>query len=133
MSNLKNSQPTSRRSIAILSLLGMTKLYPKNPYVVACCSMVFPGMGHLLLTMHYRGFILVLWTLFINYKAHVNPLILYSFIGDFEKAKTVVDIQWLSLYIPTYFFAIWDSYRTTVDLNQLYKLAAREDSEVIPC
>ena len=132
MSNLKNLEPTARRSIAILSLLGITKLYPRSPFVIACCSLVFPGMGHLLLTKHYRGFILVLWAFFINYKAHVNLLILYSFIGDFEKAKAVVDIQWLSLYIPTYFFAIWDSYRTTVDLNQLYKLAAREDSEVIP-
>jgi len=132
MSNQKNSKPTARRSIAILSLLGITKLYSKNPFVIACCSMAFPGMGHLLLTKHYRGFILVLLALFINHKAHVNLLILYSFIGDFEKAKAVVDIQWLSLYIPTYFFAIWDSYRTTVDLNQLYKLAAREDSEVIP-
>jgi hypothetical protein len=57
-------------------------------------------------------------------------LILYSFIGDFEKAKAVVDLQWMSLYIPTYIFAIWDSYRTTVDLNNSYMLAAREDTEI---
>lgn len=132
MSSLKDSEPTSRRSLAYISLLGTTQLHLRSPFVVACWSVAFPGMGHIILSRYLRGFILFIWELFVNYKAHVNLLILYSFIGDFEKAKAVVDIQWLSLYIPTYLFAIWDSYRTTVDLNQLYILAAREDAEIKP-
>ena len=36
------------------------------------------------------------------------------------------------LYIPTYIFAIWDCYRTTIDLNHSYRLAAREDAEIKP-
>jgi hypothetical protein len=59
-------------------------------------------------------------------------MILYSFIGDFEKAKEVADINWVLLYIPTYIFAIWDSYRTTVDMNHNYILASREDAEIKP-
>ena len=132
MSSLKDSEPTSRRSVAYTSLLGTTQLHLRSPFVVACWSVAFPGMGHIILSRYLRGFILFIWELFVNYKAHVNLLILYSFIGDFEKAKAVVDIQWLSLYIPTYLFAIWDSYRTTVDLNHLYILAAREDAEIKP-
>lgn len=132
MSSLKDSEPTSRRSICHISFLGVTQLHLRNPFVVACWSVAFPGMGHLMLSKYLRGFALFLWELFVNHKARVNLLILYSFIGDFEKAKAVVDIQWLSLYIPTYLFAIWDSYRTTVDLNQLYILAAREDAEISP-
>ena len=132
MSNLKDSEPTARRPLAYLGLLGTTQLHLRNPFVIACWSVAFPGMGHLLLSKYLRGFALFFWELFINYKANINLLILYSFIGDFEKAKAVVDIQWLSLYIPTYIFAIWDSYRTTVDLNHLYVLAAREDAEIKP-
>ena len=132
MSSSKNSEPTSRRSIAHLSSLGLTKINLKNPFVIACWSLLFPGMGHLLLSKYLRGFILFFWEFFINYKAHVNLLILYSFTGDFEKAKQVVDIQWLMLYIPTYIFAIWDSYRTTIDLNRLYVLATREDARIEP-
>ena len=132
MNNYNDSKPTKRRDLAHVGLLGTSQLHLRNPFVIACWSVAFPGMGHLMLSRYLRGFILFIWELFVNHKAHVNLLILYSFIGDFEKAKAVVDIQWLSLYIPTYLFAIWDSYRTTVDLNHLYILAAREDAEIKP-
>lgn len=111
MSNSKKSEQIARRSIAHLSSLGITKLHLRNPFVIACWSLAFPGMGHILLSKYLRGFILFFWEFFINSKAHVNLLILYSFTGDFEKAKQVVDMQWLMLYIPTYIFAVWDSYR----------------------
>ena len=132
MSSGKCNQYSARRSVAYLSLLGTTQLHLRNPFVIAAWSVAFPGMGHLLLSKYSRGFLLFLWEVFINYKAHINLLILYSFIGDFEKAKAVVDIRWMSLYIPTYIFAIWDSYRTTVDMNHAYMLAAREDAEIKP-
>ncbi|KAA9021129.1 hypothetical protein [Niallia endozanthoxylica] len=31
------------------------------------------------------------------------------------------------MYIPVYLFCIWDSYRTTVDMNRVYLLAEREE------
>jgi hypothetical protein len=132
MISLKYGEPEARRSIAYLSTLGTTQLHLRNPFVIACWSVAFPGMGHLLLSKYLRGFVLFIWEVYINYKANINLLILYSFIGDFEKAKSVVDIRWMSLYVPTYIFAIWDSYRTTIDLNHAYMLAAREDAEIKP-
>lgn len=132
MSSSKYGEPSARRTVAYVSLLGTTQLHLRNPFVIAFWSIAFPGLGHLLLSKYLRGFVLFLWEVFINYKAHINLLILYSFIGDFEKAKQVVDIEWMTLYVPTYIFAIWDSYRTTVDLNNSYRLAAREDAEIKP-
>jgi hypothetical protein len=132
MSSLKYGRPSARRSVAYLSLLGTTQLHLRNPFIVAAWSVAFPGMGHLLLSKYLRGFVLFIWEVFINYKARINLLIFYSFIGDFETAKQVVDIQWMSLYVPTYIFAIWDSYRTTIDMNHAYMLAAREDAVIKP-
>jgi hypothetical protein len=132
MSSLKYGEASARRAVAYLSLLGTTQLHLRNPFVIAAWSVLFPGMGHLLLSKYFRGFLLFLWEVFINYKAHINLLILYSFTGDFEKAKSVVDLQWMTLYVPTYIFAIWDSYRTTVDMNHAYMLAAREDAQIKP-
>jgi hypothetical protein len=132
MSNSKFGEPSARWAVAYISLLGITQLHLRNPFVVAAWSLVFPGTGHLLLSKYLQGFLLFIWEVFVNYKAHINLLILYSFIGDFEKAKAVVDIRWMSLYVPTYIFAIWDSYRTTIDLNHAYMLAAREDAEIKP-
>ncbi|MFD1413369.1 hypothetical protein [Oceanobacillus jeddahense] len=42
-------------------------------------------------------------------------------------ATNVLDSRWLLAYLPVYFFAIWDSHRTTVDMNKVYMLAERED------
>lgn len=132
MSSLRQGEPTSRRAMAYLSLLGTTQLHLRNPAVIAFWSVTFPGLGHLLLSKYLRGFLLFVWEIVINFKAHINLLILYTFLGDFEKAKEVVDIRWMILYIPTYVFAIWDSYRTAVDLNHTYMLAAREDAVIKP-
>ncbi|URZ14528.1 hypothetical protein [Clostridium felsineum] len=132
MNTLKYSKSSKRRTIAFLGLLGTSQLHLRNPYIIAFWSAAFPGMGHLLLSKYLRGFFLFTWEVVVNYKAHVNLLILYSFLGEFEKAKQVVNIQWLSFYIPAYLFAVWDSYRTTIDLNHAYILAAREDAEIKP-
>lgn len=126
------SANTSRRSIAYVSVMGTTQLHLRSPLIIALWSVAFPGLGHLLLSKYLRGYLLFIWELFINYKAKINLLMLYSFIGDIEKAKSVVDIQWMLLYIPTYIFAVWDSYRTAVDLNHTYILAASEDAEIRP-
>lgn len=122
--------PVVRRERAVVSILGTTQLHLRNPFAIAWWSAAFPGLGHLLLSKYYRGFMLFSWELFVNIKAHVNLAILYSFTGRFEMAKEVLNIEWMLLYAPMYIFAIWDSYRTTVDLNHNFLLAAREDAQI---
>ncbi|MGE5405645.1 MAG: hypothetical protein ACM3PP_11985 [Candidatus Saccharibacteria bacterium] len=112
-----------------MSTLGITSLHLRNPWVIAFWSAMFPGLGHLLLSKFLRGFLLFIWEVVINVKAHINLAILYSFTGRFEMAKDVLDTNWMLLYIPTYLFAVWDSYRTAIDINQNYLLAAREDAD----
>ena len=119
-----------RRYLAHVGLFGTTQLHLRNPYIIVGWSLLFPGFGHLLLSKYVRGYLLFIWEIFVNVNAHVNLALFYSFTGRFEMAKDVLDINWVLLYIPTYLFAVWDSYRTTVDLNHQYKLAAREDAEV---
>lgn len=73
-----------------------------------------------------------LWEVIINWQANINRAIFYSFIGEIETAKAVLNKEWALLYVGFYLFSIWDSYRTTVDLNNVYKLAAREDAQINP-
>jgi hypothetical protein len=119
-----------RRYTAYISPFGTTQLQLKNPYVIAWWSLAFPGAGHILLCKYLRGYLLFIWELYVNFHAHINLAILYSFTGRFQMAKDVLDKNWILFYIPTYLFAVWDSYRSTIGLNQQYKLAAREDAEV---
>ncbi len=119
-----------RRQVAYLSILGTTQLHLRNPYVIAWWSAAFPGMGHLLLSKYIRGFFLFIFEVTVNLQAHINTAILYSFTGRFELAKNVLDKRWLILYCSLYIFSVWDSYRTTVDINNNYILAVREDARI---
>jgi hypothetical protein len=125
-------EPPYRRKKAKVSVLGTTQMHLRNPWVIALWSAIFPGMGHLLLSKYISGFILFVWEIIVNLQSHLNLAIYYSFIGKVEEAEKVLDKRWLILYFPVFVFAIWDSYRTTVDMNNNFELACREDAEVKP-
>jgi len=126
MDNYTNDNK-ARRYTAHVSILGTTQIHLRNPVIIAWWSAAFPGFGHLLLSKYLRGFVLFLWEVIVNSQAHINMAIVYSFQGNFDKAIDVLDTQWLLVYFPVYFFAIWDSYRTTVDMNKVFILADREE------
>lgn len=125
MKNYSNDN-TARRYKAYISILGTTQIHLRNPYIIAWWSAAFPGFGHLLLSKYLRGFVLFIWEVVVNVQAHLNLAMLYSFEGRIDAAKHVLNTRWLLIYIPVYIFGIWDSYRTTIDLNKVYMLAERE-------
>lgn len=118
-----------RRFKAHVSTLGTTQLHLRNPHVIAWWSAAFPGFGHLLLSKYLRGYALFIWEIIVNNMAHLNQAMVLSFTGDIEMAKDVLDPRWTIMYIPVYIFAIWDSYRTTVDINKVFLLAERENAD----
>lgn len=124
--------PLPRRQRARVSILGTTQLHLRNPMIIALWSAIFPGCGHFLLSKYLVGIILFIWEVIINLESHMNLAIYYTFTGSFDLAKTVLNKDWLLLYIPTYLFAIWDSYRSTLDINHQFVLAAHEDAPVAP-
>lgn len=126
MDNFTNDN-TARRYKAHVSILGTTQLHLRSPYTVAWWSAAFPGFGHLLLSKYIRGFVLFMWEVIVNIQANVNLAMVYSFQGNIEMAKEILDTRWLLIYIPVYIFGIWDSYRTTTDMNRTYLLAEHEE------
>ncbi|MBT2734779.1 hypothetical protein [Bacillus sp. ISL-7] len=120
----------TRRLRAYLGIVDTPILHLRDPYIIAFWSVTFPGFGHLLLGKYYRGFLLVSWEFFINIYSKINTAMVYSFMGNFELAKEVLNVRLLHMYIPVYLFCIWDSYRTTVDLNNEYILAERETAPI---
>ncbi|WP_223192716.1 hypothetical protein [Paenibacillus sedimenti] len=119
-----------RRRIAFVSLIGITQLHLSNPLIIAWWSAAFPGFGHLLLSKYIRGFMLIGWEMLINTQTHLNEAMVYTFLGQFEHASEVLNIRWMSMYAPVYLFAIYDSYRTSVDINHQFVLAKRENAPI---
>ncbi|WP_409298569.1 hypothetical protein V1498_09610 [Peribacillus sp. SCS-26] len=112
----------NRRESAKLSLWGTSIIHARNPVMVALWSMAFPGYGHLLLNKYIRGYALIAWEFFINQETNLNLAIIYTFTGSFSNAKSILNLDYLYLYIPIYLFSIWDSYRSTVEMNNIYYL-----------
>jgi len=127
-----NQSTPARRVRAYLSTFNTTQIHLRNPWVVAFFAFSFPGFGNLLQHRYAKAFILISWEVFINHHAKVNSSILYSLLGDFERAKAVVDERWLIIYVGIYMYSIWDSYRSSVDLNKQYLLAERENAPMSP-
>ena len=132
MNNLTQSIRNQRRPKGIVTSVSTNYIHLRNPYVIAMWSAFFPGFGHISLGSYAQGFILFLWEMLVNINAHINMAILYSFQGKFELAKDIINKRWVYLYVPVFIYAIMSSYRVTVDLNKLTKLAEFERSPIIP-
>ncbi len=121
-----------RYSKGQISVFGINSVYPRPPWITAWWSATFPGFGHMYIGKYLLGFILIIWELVVNNQSHLNMAIALSFLGKFEEAKTQLDQNWALLYVAVYAFSIWDSYRSSVEINKNHTLAEIEDAPVAP-
>ncbi len=92
----------------------------KKPWVVACWSMIMPGIGQLLISRLLSGFFLIIMWVIISYFSNAYTSLVYTFIGDFYNAKLVSNTQWL-LYLPSiYIYSIYGAYTSTIQNNKLF-------------
>lgn len=74
-------------------------------------SIALPGFGQLLNRKYIKAFILISLEVIVNVKGKINIVIMYSYLGDMQKAIDEANFLWLMFYPCLYFFAIWDAYR----------------------
>ena len=106
----------------ILSPVGTSYLYSRNPWVPAWWSVILPGLGHITLGQNMRGLVLMAWEILINDRAHLNLAIYYTLLGHHDVARSLLNYRWAVLYPAFYAFTIWDAYRVTVEYNNLARL-----------
>lgn len=105
-----------------LSVFTINYVTERNPLLVLWWSAATPGFGHIMLGKYLQGFLLVVWEFYTNLKAHLNKAIYLSMTGEFDKAKEILDTNWIQLYVAVYVFTMWDSYCKTNDTNKLARL-----------
>ena len=127
-----NNNRYPRHPKGALTAFGALGTHLRKPWVTAWWSAALPGFGHMFVSSHLKGFILIAWEFLVNTQAHINMAIILSFTGKFQDAETVVDHRWLLLYAAVYVYAIWDSYSETIEQNKYYVLAEREDYPITP-
>lgn len=129
---MNSSDNTARRPKASITPYNTNSVHLRNPWTLACWSLLYPGFGHINTGSIGKGFLLFTSEMLINYKSHLNLAILYSFNGSFQDAKQVLDTHWLIIYCSVLVFAVWDSYRLTVECNKLSILADRGYAAITP-
>lgn len=117
-----------RRPKSAISVYSVNVFHLRNPLVVAWWSLVYPGFGHIRMVSMGKGMFLFLGEILINTHAHINLAILYSFTGNFSKAKEVLNPDLLLLYCGILVFAVWDSYRVALEINKFSVLADHENA-----
>ena len=132
MSETTESIRNLRRPKGHISSLTTNSLHLRNPWVSAWWSAAMPGFGHLILGKYLKGYTLILLEVILNMGGKLNLGIMYSLTGHFDQGKQVLDPRFAFLYLGVFTYAIWDSYRATVDLNKFNILAERENSPIIP-
>ena len=128
----KSATADFRRYISHITPFNSNIIQKINPLVPMWWSAAFPGLGHMMLNQHLKGFILFSWEIFINLNSRLNLAILYSFTGEFDLAKQIANPKWILLYMPIYIAGIWDSYRLSVDINKLHPLIKKEGAPIVP-
>lgn len=106
-------------------------LHYRNPWIVIWWSLALPGFGHFIVQSYLFGFILMSFEYLTNTMANLNLSIYYSMLGEFDKAREVLD-GCILVYITVYIYAVWDSYQRCVSLNKTYQLAYRQKENIKP-
>ena len=119
-----------RNPRGILSSYNINIVHMRNPNVTMWWSAAFPGFGHMILCKYGTAMMLIIWEIVININSNLNLAILYTFIGEFEKAEQALNTKWLLLYVPPYIFGIWDARRLTYDLNKFATFAELSHSTI---
>ncbi|MBB3108677.1 hypothetical protein FHS18_000705 [Paenibacillus phyllosphaerae] len=84
----------------------------------ALWSIALPGFGQLLNGKYIKGIVLIASEVLINVKAHLNEIIMLSFLGRIDEAVSTTNFQWLLFYPCFYMFGIWDAYRDAGNVNR---------------
>ncbi|MFC7063500.1 hypothetical protein [Halobacillus seohaensis] len=107
----------------VISPINIGLITFRNPYIAMWWAAAFPGLPHISMCKYLTGSILILWEFFVNVNANFNLAIVYSFIGEFDKAAEILDTRWILVYIPVYIYGIWDSRRLVLSTNKFSILA----------
>ncbi|WP_274363422.1 hypothetical protein [Paenibacillus thermotolerans] len=121
-----------RRSIVSTTAYSNNSLSFNNPWIVMWWSAAFPGFGHFRVNSYAWGFFLMSFEYVVNTFSNINTSIFYSMIGEFDKAKEIINLRYFFVYITVYVFAMWDAYRRAVESNKSYQLAYNQTGEMKP-
>ncbi|QPC46150.1 hypothetical protein [Mangrovibacillus cuniculi] len=98
----------------------------RSPILAIIWSFITPGLGYLYINRIPSLVISIILWVSLSTLAHLYEGIFFTLMGDFERARIVMDVQW-SLFLPSIFvFFAYDAYVSTVEYNKIYLISQKE-------
>ncbi|WML45785.1 hypothetical protein [Neobacillus sp. PS3-40] len=97
--------------------MGNSKGTYRSPLAAALWSVFIPGFGQFYIKDYITGLILILFEIALNIFSHLNLSIYYSFLGQFERARSVVNYEYGLFYPSVYVYNIWHAYNAAIEIN----------------
>lgn len=111
-------------SLVALAPHSATIVSRVNPWAALWWSAAFPGYGHFLLGYNLTAYVFICFEFTVNTMSHMNEAIYQSMVGNFEEAKSVLNLRWFFGYISVFVFAMYDCYTRAVGNNKQYRLSS---------
>ncbi|MZQ86327.1 hypothetical protein GQF01_29915 [Paenibacillus sp. 5J-6] len=99
---------------------GNNFLDKKEPWIALAWSMALPSLGQLYIHRLLGAFLQMITTIIVYLNSNLVESIHYCLLGDFLKAREVLDPQWVLYYPSIYFYGLYDAYSNTVELEKLF-------------
>jgi hypothetical protein len=105
-----------------IGALEINYLDNRNNWNGSIWSLITPGLGYLYINRIPSGFLFLTWFIVICRFSHLLPAIHKTFIGDFHRATSLLNPEWL-LFLPSLMgFAVHDVYMQVKASNHLFKM-----------
>lgn len=105
-----------------ISPIAFVTLDKRDPRLGILWSMFLPGLGHLFAHRVATSTFLLLVGVGMIVLSHTLQAIIFTALGDFQQAKTILDWQWL-LNLPSFYgYAAWDAHTELVEINKLFEI-----------
>ncbi|HYG58438.1 MAG TPA: hypothetical protein VD902_10295 [Symbiobacteriaceae bacterium] len=107
--------------VMALSMMDLTILGKRNPWMALFLSLLLGGGGHFYNFSLVKAVMLMGWHLAIWLNSGMNQAIVAMAKGNWEQVHQVLDYQWLLFFPSIHVFNMWNAYSDTVELNKLYE------------
>ena len=84
-------------------------------------SLFVPGLGQLYIHRILTAIFIIIWLVTFLYFSNFLAAVSMMFLGEIDKATSVLKSEWL-LFLPSHYgFAVYDAYINTVENNKLFE------------
>jgi TM2 domain-containing membrane protein YozV len=119
LESLERVQKQRRYQHISISLIGISIVQRRVPYLAALWSAIIPGFGQLYLDRGLKALCMMAWYLTVIFQSNLSMAALHILRGEMAQATAVIDFQWFLFWPSIFMFGIVDAYHDCVEENNL--------------